>query len=256
MNIHPSAIIHPKAQLGKNITIGPYCIIAEHVTIGDDTVLDNHVVIENYTKIGRNCRLHSCSVIGGTPQDLKFKGGETYVEIGDNNIIREFVTINRATEPGSITKIGNNNLIMAYVHIAHNCTIGNNVILANVATLAGHVCIEDYAVVGGGVFIHQFVQIGKYSITGGCSKVVKDTPPYLKVAGDPSRPYGLNTVGLQRHNFPKEVIHTLKTAYKILYRQGLTLQDALSRIEQELGDSQEIVHFVKFIRASKRGICR
>ena len=256
MNIHKTAIVHPNTKLGKNVTIGPYCIIGENVTIGDDTVLDNHIVIEHYTIIGRKCRLHSGSIIGGDPQDLKFKGGESHVIIGDNNVIREFVTINRATEQGGKTLIGNNNLIMAYVHIAHNCIVGNNIILGNVATLAGHVIIEDYAVLGGGVFIHQFVHLGKYSITGGCSKVVKDTPPYLKVAGDPSKPYGLNSIGLQRHNFSKEVMHTLKTAYRIIYRQGLTLQEALDKIEQELGESEEINHFIRFIRSSQRGICR
>jgi UDP-N-acetylglucosamine acyltransferase len=256
VNIHKTAIIHPNAKLGNNISIGPYCIIGENVTVGDDTTLHNHIVLENYTTIGKNCRFHSHSVIGGDPQDLKFKGGESHVIIGDNNIVREYVTINRATAPGSKTVIGNNNLIMAYVHIAHNCIIGNQVILANVATLAGHVTIEDFAVIGGGVFIHQFVQIGKYSITGGCSKVIKDTPPFLKVAGDPTKPYGLNTIGLQRHNFSKEVMHTLKIAYKILYRQGLSLHDALDKIEKELGGSEEIAHFIKFIRSSKRGICR
>jgi UDP-N-acetylglucosamine acyltransferase len=256
VNIHQTAIVHPKAKLGKNVSIGPYCIIGENVNIGNDTILDNHVVIENYTKIGNKCRLHSHAVIGGAPQDLKFHGGETYVEIGDNNTIREYVTVNRATDLGGKTSIGNDNLLMAYVHIAHNCKVGDGVILGNVATLAGHVNIEDYAVLGGGVFIHQFVQIGKYSITGGCSKVIKDTPPYLKVAGEPSKPYGLNSVGLQRHNFSKELMHTLKIAYKILYRQGLSLHDALDKIEQELSGSQEIAHFIRFIRASKRGICR
>jgi UDP-N-acetylglucosamine acyltransferase len=259
--IHKTAVVHPKAQLSKGVVIGPYCVVGEHVTLGEHAIIDSHVIIDGWTHIGDRCRIHSHSVIGGEPQDLKFRGGESYVEIGNDTVVREFVTINRGTKEGERTLIGNSNLLMAYVHVAHNCLIGNHVILANAATLGGHIIIEDHASIGGLSGLHQFVRVGEYSFVGGCSKVTQDVPPYLKVDGHPVAPHGLNSVGLRRHRFSSEVIANLKQAYKVLYRANLRLEDALRRIQKECGDSPEINHFVDFIRSSQtsqhhRGICR
>lgn len=259
--VHNTAVVHPKAQLGKGAVVGPYCVVGEHVTLGEHTILDSHVIVDGWTTIGDRCRIHSHSVVGGEPQDLKFRGGESYVDIGADTVIREFVTINRGTKEGERTTIGNSNLLMAYVHVAHNCIIQNRVVLANAATLAGHVLIEDQAIIGGLSGIHQFVRVGTFSLIGGCSKVTQDVPPYIKADGHPVAPHGLNSVGLKRHRFPQEVIADLKHAYKILYRAHLPLKDSLARIEKECGNSAEVKHFAEFVHASEtslhhRGICR
>ena len=259
--IHPTAIIHPSAQIGTNVVIGPYSVIREHTIIGDNSVIHSHVVILPHTHIGKNCQIHSFSTLGGDPQDLKFNGEETYVIIGDNNVLREYVTVNRGTKSGDKTQIGDNNFLMAYCHVAHNCVIKSNVVMANAATLAGHVVIEDYAILGGLSGIHQFVRVGAYCLIGGCSKVTQDVPPYIKVDGHPVNPHGLNSLGLKRHHFSDEVITHLKNAYKILYRSVLPLDDAIQKMVDECGDSPEVKHFIDFIQDSKnsshhRGICR
>ncbi|HDD35461.1 MAG TPA: acyl-ACP--UDP-N-acetylglucosamine O-acyltransferase [Candidatus Desulfofervidus auxilii] len=255
--IHPTAIIDNSAEIAKNVVIGPYSIIGPKVFIGEGTVLGSHVVVHSHTKIGKNCKIFSFASIGAPPQDLKYKGEETWVEIGDYNIIREYVTINRGTKERGITSIGNHSLIMAYAHIAHDCKIGNHVILANVATLGGHVEVDDHAIVGGIVGVHQFIRIGAYCIIGGASAVVKDIPPYVMAVGNRAKLYGLNVVGLRRHGFKEEVIKALKKAYKVLIRSPITLKEAIKRVkEDKIFFYPEVAYFVKFIEKSERGIPR
>ncbi len=258
--IHPTAIVDKKAKLSDGVTIGPYSIIGPDVTIGALTKIGPHCVIEAYTTIGKNCRVHTGAVIGSVPQDLKFKGERSFVEIGDNNSIREYVTINRSTTKDAATRIGNDNLIMAYTHIAHDCKIGNNVIIANACTFAGHVTIEDNATLGGMVGIHQFVNIGTLAIVGGCSKVVKHIPPYAMADGHPTRIYGLNVVGLRRAGVSSEARKNLKRAFKILFGSGLSLPHALKKAEGALPQSKEIKHLINFLKTvkadTKRGVCR
>ncbi len=254
-NIHPTAVIHQNVEMGKNITIGPYAIIEQNVTIGDGTRIDAFAQIKSHTIIGKNNHIHSYACIGGEPQDLKYKGAPTKLYIGDNNIIREFVTIHRGTEEGGgITKIGSECLMMAYVHIAHDCIIGNRVIMANAATLGGHVVIEDNAVIGGLSAVHQFVRIGKFAYIGGMTGVSQDVPPYSLIAGERGKMYGLNLVGLKRHGFSKDKVEMLKKAYKLIWRSGLRREEAIDRILNELGDCPEVVCLVKFVEKSQRGI--
>jgi len=219
-------------------------------------VLGAGVVVEGPTRIGKNCRLAHHAVVGSVPQDLKYKGGRSLVEIGDSNVIREFVTINRATEEGAKTVVGNGNLLMAYVHLAHDCVIGNNVILANAVNLAGYVTIYDSACVGGLTPIHQFVRIGRHSFIGGGSRVPKDVPPFVRAAGNPLRVVGLNSVGLMRKGFTQEVRLELKRLYRLFFRSGLNTSQALARIEAELSDIPEVKEFVQFVRSSERGVER
>lgn len=256
-NIHKTAIISPKAEIESDVYIGPYCIIGDNVKIGKGTQLISHVHIEGKTEIGENCQIYPFTTIGFPPQDLKYKGEPTGVKIGNNNIIREYVTIHRASVSGDgWTTVGDNNFIMAYVHIAHDCKIGNSVILANLATLAGHVIVEDYVFIGGMVAIHQFTRIGAYAMVGGFSGVGQDIPPFTMASGARAKLYGLNTVGLKRRAFSEETINTLKKAYKILFRDKLSLKEAIEKINQELPDIPEIRHLIEFIEANKRGICR
>ncbi len=254
--IHPTAIIDPAARLAPDVTVGPHCVVTGDVEIGSGTALAAGVVVEGTTRIGRNCRLAHHAVVGGVPQDLKYKGARSMVEIGDSNTIREFVTINRATEEGDKTVVGNNNLLMAYVHLAHNCVIGNNVILANVVNLAGHVTIDDFASVGGLTPVHQFVRIGKYAFVGGGSRVAKDVPPFVRAAGNPLRVVGLNSVGLVRRGFEQDARMELKRLYRLFFRSGLNTSQALARIEEELPGTPEIREFVQFVRSSQRGVER
>jgi len=256
--IHEKAVVHPSARIAEGVEIGPFSVIGEHITIGKDTWIGPHVVITGWTTIGKNCKIYQFSSIGEVPQALKFKGEESHVIIGDNNVIREFVTINRATtHGGGKTVLGDGNFLMAYAHVAHDCLIGNQVIMSNAATLAGHIEIEDGAIIGGLAAVHQFVRIGAYSFISGLSGVPQDIPPYILVAGGRCKPYGLNMVGLKRHGFPEEAIRGLKNAYKIIFRSGLTLEKAIEAIEEdEIGSIPEVLHLVHFIKGSKRGICR
>ena len=256
-NVHKTAIISPKAEIESDVYIGPYCIIGDNVKIGKGTKLISNVQIEGNTEIGENCQIYPFTTIGFPPQDLKYRGEPTGVKIGSNNIIREYVTIHRASVSGDgWTTLGDNNFIMAYVHIAHDCKIGNSVILANLATLAGHVIVEDYVFIGGMVAIHQFTRIGAYAMVGGFSGVGQDIPPFTMASGARAKLYGLNTVGLKRRGFSEETINTLKKAYKILFRDKLSLKEAIEKINQELPDIPEIRHLIEFIEANKRGICR
>ncbi|MBN1504013.1 MAG: acyl-ACP--UDP-N-acetylglucosamine O-acyltransferase [Candidatus Eisenbacteria bacterium] len=254
--IHPTAVVDPNARLAADVTVGPHCVVSGDVEIGAGTVLASGVVVEGPTMIGKDCRLAHHAVVGSVPQDLKYKGARSLVEIGDSNTIREFVTINRATDEGDRTVVGNNNLLMAYVHLAHNCVIGNNVILANAVNLAGHVTIDDFASIGGLTPVHQFVRIGKYAFIGGGSRVPKDVCPFVRAAGNPLRIAGLNSVGLMRRGFSQETRLELKRLYRLFFRSGLNTSQALARIQDELPGTPEVNEFVRFVRASQRGVER
>lgn len=254
--IDATAVVAPRAQLGVGVRIGPYAIIGENVQVGDHTVIGPHAVLDGWTEIGADCRIHVGAVIGVEPQDLKYEGAKSWVRIGQGNVIREYATVHRATEEEGETRIGDQNLLMAYVHVAHNCVLGNHVILANAVNLAGHVLIEDFAIVGGVTPIHQFVRIGSHSFVGGGSRVPQDIPPYVRCAGNPLRVAGLNSVGLARRGFPPEVVAELKRAYRVIYRSDLNVSQALERIRAELKPYPEVLNFVRFIASSERGITK
>ncbi|HXC98431.1 MAG TPA: acyl-ACP--UDP-N-acetylglucosamine O-acyltransferase [Verrucomicrobiae bacterium] len=254
--IHSTAVIHPRAEIGADCHIGPYCVIGEHVALGRGSRLHSHVVIDGYTRIGEENEIFPFVSIGLKTQDLKWKGGLTRTVIGDHNIIREFVTIHSATSDGDATTIGNHNVLLAYSHVAHDVTIGDQVVMSNVGTLAGHVTVEDHAIVGGLAAVHQFCRIGKLSMIGGCSKVVQDVLPFMIVDGNPGVTRTINKVGLERGGVPEETQSALRQAYKILFRDGLTIPNALSRIEAELPSSPELMHLIQFIRTSERGFTK
>lgn len=255
--IHPTAIVSSKAQIDANVEIGAYSIIGDNVTIGKGTNIGPHVVIDPQVTIGADCHIFQFAAIGAIPQALKFEGEDSSVIIGDRCVIREFVTINRGTKSGGkITQIGPDCFIMASAHIAHDCQLGRAVIMANCATLAGHISIGDYANIGGLVAIHQFVRIGNYAFIGGKSAVVKDIPPFMIAAGDRARLHGLNIVGLKRHGFSHESLLLLKKAYRIIFRFGLTLNEALARVSAQVPPSPEIDALLAFIKSSQRGITR
>ncbi|MEW6333065.1 MAG: acyl-ACP--UDP-N-acetylglucosamine O-acyltransferase [Thermodesulfobacteriota bacterium] len=257
MNIHPTAVISSDATLAEGVGVGPYSIVGPDCHIGKDTQIGPHVVIESHTDIGEGCRISQFASIGSPPQDLKYRGEDTRVVIGNHNTIREYVTIHRATASDSgVTRIGNHNLLMAYCHVAHNCTLGDHIIMANAANLGGHVHVEDFAIISGLSGIHQFTRIGAHCIIGGASAVTKDIPPYVMAAGNYARLFGLNLIGLKRRGFSDEAIQALKTAYRIVFRSSLLLSAAIDKIEKEVADLPEIRTFLDFIRKSERGICR
>ncbi len=256
-DVHKTAIVSPSAKIGKDVKIGPYTKIGDNVEIGEGTFVGPHVVIEGWTRIGKNNEIYHGATIGEDPQDLKYKGEKTHLFIGDNNIIRENVTIHRGTEEGGgETRIGSNNFIMAYCHVAHDCQLGNNIVMSNAANLAGHVTVEDNAVIAGLTGVHQFVRIGKVAMVGAHSKVVKDVPPYILVDGHPARVNGINVIGLRRNGVKPVLRKEIKRAYKILYRSNLKFSDAVEKMDQELDASEEIEHFLRFLRNVQRGICR
>lgn len=254
--IHPTAVIHPGARIGTNCTIGPYCVIGEHVQLGDECVLHSHVVVEGHTVLGRKNEIFPFASIGHKTQDLKWKGGVTRTEIGDNNTFRESVTVNSATSDGEVTRVGSNNHILAYCHIAHNVVLGNHIIMSNVGTLAGHVTVEDHAVIGGLVAIHQFCRVGKLSMIGGCSKVVQDVPPFMLADGNPAETRTINKIGMERRGIRDEAVSALRQAYKLLFREGLTISNAIVKIEADCPQLPEIVHLVNFVKTSERGISK
>lgn len=255
--IHSSAIIDPTARLADNVQIGPWTIIGADVEIGQDTWIGPHVVIQGPTRIGKENKIFQFASLGEVPQDKKFKNEKTYLEIGDRNIIREFCTFNRGTaQDHSVTRIGHDNLFMAYVHIAHDCQVGNHTIFANNASLAGHVIVEDFATLGGFSGVFQACRIGKYSFASMGSMIDKDVLPFSKVSGYYAKPFGLNTIGMQRHDFSSDTILMLKRAYKIIYRQGLTTKHAIEKLNEMLSDCPEIQTFIHFIQQSQRGIVR
>jgi UDP-N-acetylglucosamine acyltransferase len=255
--IHATAIVDPKAEIDAGVEIGPYCIVKNGVKIRKGTRLLSHVIIEGAAEIGESCTIHPFSSLGFPPQDMKYKGENTRLLIGKNNVVREYVTIHRASVAGDgVTSVGDNNFLMAYVHIAHDCKIGDGVIMANAATLAGHVLVEDHAVIGGLVAIHQFTRIGEYAMVGGFSGIGQDIPPYMVASGARAKLFGPNTIGLKRYGFSDISINAIKKAYKILFREKRTLKDALKRVRDEFPSSEEIGHLIEFIEKNKRGICR
>lgn len=254
--IHKTSVVDKKAEIDEDVYIGPYCVIEGKVVIKRGTKLLSHVVIQGNTVIGEECIISPFASIGGPPQDLSYRGEETQTLIGNRNIIKEYVTINRGTvHGGGITKVGDNNFIMAYSHIAHDCKIGSNVIMANCATLAGHVEVDDNVVFGGLCAVHQFCRIGRYAFISGLTGVPKDVPPFMIAAGNRAKLYGLNVIGLERNNFSKEEIAKLKKAYRILFRSSLPLSTSLKILEEEL-EGENIRLLIDFIQSSKRGICR
>jgi len=255
--IHPTAIIDPGAQIDSNVQIGPFVIIKKNVCIGSGTEIGPYTIIDQYVTIGPDCRIFQYASIGGAPQDLKYHGEKTCLTIGRGSIIREFVTINRGTESGGgITEVGEDNYLMAYTHIAHDCKTGKHVILANNSTLAGHIELGDNVTIGGLVAVHQFVKIGDFAYIGGKSAVVKDIPPYVIAAGDRATLYGLNNVGLKRYNFSKATLQELKKAYRIVFRIGLTVKQATERVRAEVEQIPEVENFMNFITESNRGVTR
>jgi len=255
-NIHPTAIIHPQARVGANCEIGPYCIIGEQVELGDGCRLHSHVVIDGRTRLGQQNEVFPFAVLGKQTQDLKWQGGVTRVEIGDRNTFRECVTIHSATNDGDATVLGSDNHILAYCHIAHDCRLGNHVVMSSYAGLAGHVMVDDHAVIAGYVAVHQFCRVGRLAMIGGCSKVRQDIPPFMLADGNPAETVTINKVGLERNGVPEETVNALRAAYKLLFREGLTISNALVRIERELPPLPEIQHLVQFVRASERGISK
>ena len=256
VKIHPQAIVSEKALLSSGVEIGPFSIIEDNVKIGENTKVGPHCLITGFTTIGKNCQIFKGSSLGTAPQDLKYRGEKSYVEIGDFNVIREFTTVNPGTEKDEKTLIGNNNLIMAYSHIAHNCKVGSNCVFANAATLAGFVEIEDRVVVGGLVAIHQFCRLGTLSIVGGCSKVVQDIPPFSMADGHPASVKSMNLVGLKRAGIASDSIHSLKQAFKLIFFQDHTVSSAIELVKEELASNPQIEYLLKFIESSSRGIAK
>ena len=255
--IHPGAIVHPRAQLGSNVSVGPYSVIGEHVQIGDGTSVGAHVVIDGHTRIGKGNQVFQFCSLGAAPQDKKYAGEVTRLEIGDGNTLREFCTINCGTvQDAGVTRIGSDNWIMAYVHIAHDCRIGDHAIFANNAQLAGHVHVDDYAILGGFTGVHQFVHVGAHSFTAIATVLVHDLPPYIMAAGNTARAHGLNSEGLRRRGFSAAALAEIKRAYKTLYRSGLTLEQAKSRLAQQAEACAEVKLFAEFLQRSTRGIVR
>ena len=255
--VHSSAIVHPGARLAADVEVGPYCVIGEHVEVGEGTRIGAHVVLDGHTRIGRRNHIWHFSSIGAPPQDKKYAGEPTQVEIGDGNTIRESVTINRGTSQDiGVTRLGNDNWIMAYVHLAHDCQVGSQTILANVTQLAGHVTIGDWAILGGNTLVHQHVHVGAHAFTGMGSALAQDVPPYVMAAGAPAEPVGINKEGLKRRGFSPEAIDGLKRAFKTLYRKGLGLEEAKAALEAQAASCPEVQELLRFIAASKRGIIR
>ena len=254
--IHPTAIIDPAAELAAGVAVGPYCVIGGGVRLGPGCVLHNQVTLTGPADIGARNVFFPGACIGGVTQDLKYSGEPTFLEIGDDNVFRECTTVNRGTLGGAKTSIGSHNLFLAYCHIAHDCQVGNHVIFSNNGTLAGHVVVEDHVILGGLTAVHQFCRLGRHAITGGCSKIVQDVPPYMIVDGNPAAVRGVNVVGLQRHGYDEAAIRALKQAYKSLFMRGQALSEALEEIRALAQESVEVAHLASFIEASARGIIR
>lgn len=254
VDIHPQAIVHPTADLDVGVTVGAWTLIGPGVRIGPRTEIGPGVLIERETTIGAECEIHKGAVLGTDPQDLKYQGEETRLEVGDRTVIREYATLNRGTKASGLTSVGEGCLLMAYVHVAHDCRIGDQVILSNAVNMAGHVQIGHHAIVGGLVGIHQFVRIGMHSFVGGGSGITKDVVPFCRVAGTPPKPFGLNSIGLERRGFPPETRAALKQAYRILFLSNFNVSQGLSRIKEEVDSIPEVEYFLAFIENSERGV--
>ena len=253
--VHPTAIVDQAVQLGRGVEVGPFSLIQGRVVIGDDTRIGSHVVIKDATTIGARCRVFQFAVLGEIPQDLKFKGEESQLIIGDDNTIREFATMHRGTQGGGgVTRVGRGNLFMAYTHVAHDCQVGNGVIMSNAATLGGHITVEDHAILGGLSAVHQFCRIGRHAFIGGCSAVHRDVPPYVMAVGNRAKLVGLNLVGLKRQGFSDTALQSLKRAYEVLFMSELNLREAIARVKQEFSQIPEINHLLHFLETSERGL--
>jgi len=252
--VHPSAIVDSEAELGQGVVVGPWSIIGPRVQIGDGTRIGPHVLVEKDTTVGADCHLHQGAVLGSDPQDLKYRGEETTLVLGDRTVVREYATLNRGTAHALRTVVGDDCLLMAYSHIAHDCQIGNNVVIANAVNMGGHVIIEDWATIGGLTAIHQFVRIGAHAFVGGASRTSQDIPPYTRAAGSPIKLYGLNSIGLDRRGVSREVRHALKSAYRAVFQTSLPLSQGLEQAEAEAEDFPEVRHFLSFIKNSERGV--
>jgi UDP-N-acetylglucosamine acyltransferase len=254
--IHPTAVIHPQAQIGEGCFVGPYCVIGEHVVLGENCRLHSHVVLDGHTRVGAGNEFFPFASAGLQTQDLKWKGGTTWLRVGDHNVFREHVTVHRATSDGDATIIGSHNLFLTSAHVAHDCVLGDHIIMSGFSGLAGHVLVEDRAILGGFTAVHQFCRIGRMSITGGCAKVVQDVPPFMLADGNPAETRALNKIGLERNGVSEAAQNALKQAHKMLFRDGLTVSNALAKIEAELPASPELSHLINFARTSQRGLCR
>jgi UDP-N-acetylglucosamine acyltransferase len=252
--IHPTAIVSPDAQLGVGVEIGPFVIVGDSCVVGDGSVLAPRATLERNVTLGANVHVGSGSILGGAPQDVKYRGEHTTVEIGDGTAIREYTTINRGTTHSFKTSVGKNCFVMSYVHLGHDCHVGDGVILVNGVQFAGHVTVEDRAIISGLTAVHQFVRIGKFSFIGGCSRVAQDVPPYTRAVGNPIKLYGLNSVGLRRNNFSDDVLRELKRAYRLFFRSELNLSQALQRADADLQPLPEVQEFVRFVSETNRGV--
>jgi len=254
--IHPAAFVDERAELGIDVTVEPGAVIGPHVKIGDRTRVGSHALVTGWTTVGHDCDFHHGAVVGSPPQDLKFTGEPSHLEVGHHTVVREYATLNVATEPGAATRVGDHCLLMAYAHVAHNCQIGDHVVVANATQLAGYVTIEDWAIVGGLVAVHQFVRIGCHAFVGGGSRIAQDVAPYVRAAGSPPRCAGINRVGLERRGWSASTLEALGQAYKILFRRGLTVADAVAEVRRELGHHPEVEHLARFAETSARGLTR
>ncbi len=254
--VHPVSFVDPAARLADGVVVGPGAVVGPHVTVGAGTTIGSHALLTGWLTVGRECRIHHGAVLGSPPQDLKYKPGESYLTVGDRTEIREYVTANLATEAGETTRIGSDCLLMAYSHVAHNCQIGDHAILANAVQLAGYVAVDDWAIVGGGTVVHQFTRIGRHAMVGGGSRISQDVTPFVKAAGSPPRLAGLNSIGLQRRGFAPEAIAALEKAYKLLFREGLTAAQAVTRMREEFAGVAEVEQLAHFVETSARGITR
>lgn len=254
ISIHPTAIVEEGATIGENSQIGPYCMIGKDVVMGEDSILISNVIISGHTTLGKGNKISPYAVIGTDPQDLKFSGDPTRLRIGDNNIIREFVTINRSNQMEEDTVVGSNNLIMEYVHVAHNCQIGDFCVIANAVQMAGHLHVHDYAIIGGQTALHQFVHVGTHAFVGGASAIKKDIAPYTRGQGNPYKTVGLNSVGLVRKGFTNEMVAKIKDIYNLFYRKGLNTSQALAETDKMTDLSPEQKVFIDFVRNADRGL--
>ncbi len=256
VTIHPAAFVDPGAELGAGVSIGPGSIVGPHVRVGDRTRIDAHALVTGWTTLGADNRVHHGAVLGSPPQDLKYRGERSLLAIGDGNEFREYVTVNLATEPGEVTRIGSHGLFMAYSHVAHNCAIGDRVVIANAVQLAGYVVVDDWAIVGGGTVVHQFTRIGRHAMIGGGSRVSQDIAPFVRSAGSPPRNAGVNSIGLERRGFGRETREALERAYRLFFRDGATVTAAVESIRRELPGVPEAEHFARFCETSVRGVTR
>ena len=256
VTIHPTAIVEEGAQLGADVTVGPCAIIGGRAMLGDRTRVDSHALVTGWTRVGHDCHLHHGAVLGTAPQDLKYSGAESYLELGDHVVVREYVTANLATDPGARTRIGSHSLLMAGCHVAHNCVLGEHVIVANAVLFAGYVTVEDWAIVGGGTVVHQFTRIGRHSMVGGGSRISQDIAPFVRAAGSPPRLAGVNRIGLERRGFTREACDAVEGAYRILFRRGRTVEQAVVEMRAAFPGVPEVDHLARFAETSARGLTR